>query len=356
MITREKTNLYLNQFNLLTEALYLCWHNAYSEETQKIDEEILRQQIRSHGFYPHKNTIKRELPVSFRNKLTFKNLTWVNNYTDTIAEDTLCEHTELHKQAITEVEYNLFLLSNKSDKIAYANIILCDLDKSYIHNKKLDDRARINKYKQMFEYVLDHNFIAEDNVTINDNNSKIYPIYDLTVRLINHFHFIDKLIDLFLCFGIDLVQLNEKSHYNLFIFENNKYEKQKTTQAKNESIPKFDSSLSDECLVKIMLFLKSESWLEDTNSDDWLYWFNRKPIINQSNLVWKGSSTMLSNVMQHLCTRCCANTVKTAFGKQKYVKPTWSDYNKGNTYKKIEQIITIANKKTPEIPTSPDSD
>lgn len=346
MITRDLTNLYLHKFNFLVEELYLCWYNSYSVSKKQIDENVLREQIRSYGFYPYKSNIRKEFPIPYRNKLTFKSLTWVNDFTKSIGEDSLCACDDLAGQVIAEIENNLFKITNKADKIAYANVILRDLDKSRVHNKKLDETIRRNKYREIFEYVLNHNFITEDNVTLNENSAKVYPIYSLTVRLINHLEFIDKLIDLFQCFDINLILLNNTSHYNLCIFDEKTHLGVHANRVDEEvAVPKFNSDLSDDCLIKIMLFLKSEQWLENPNSDNWLFWFNRKPLVNKSELVWKGTPTMLSNVIQHLCTTCVSNTIKVAFATKDYVKPTRSDYRKGNTYKKIEQIIIVSNKK-----------
>lgn len=211
MIIQNQTDLYLKDFDLLAEALYLCWYNAFSEATKQIDETILKTQIRTYGFYTQKNVIRKDIPIHFRNKLKFKTLTWVNDFTESIAEDTICGSSEPYKKSITEIRRNLFRISNRADRIANANIILCDLDKSNIHNQEVDAAIRDLRFKEMFTYVLDHNFITEDNVTINHNSKRVYPIYDLTVRLINHFDFIDKLIEAFLCFEINLASINDNA-------------------------------------------------------------------------------------------------------------------------------------------------
>lgn len=346
MINRKLTDEYIKHFDTLAEAIYLCWHNSFCYKTKQLDEVKLREQIRSYGFCCHKNAIRKDLPLTFRNKLKFKTLLWVNTFTDSIAEDSVCECTEFNKKVIKEIENNLFSLTDKTAKTAYANIILRDIDKNYIHNQKLDNSLRDFRYKEMFQYLLDHNFIAEDNVTtLNDHSNKIYPIYDLTIRLINHFDFIERLIDLFSCFDINLILVSEKAGYNLYIFNEKKFEWTENKSLEQDITPKFNSHLSDDCLIKIMHYLNNKKKLENPNSDLWLFWFNRKCIKVPESLIWKGTPSMLSNVIQHLCGESISNTIKTAFGTKEYVKPTRKEYETGKTYKEIEQIITISKQK-----------
>lgn len=94
---------------------------------------------------------------------------------------------------------------------------------------------------------------------------------------------------------------------------------------------------------------ETEGWLVNPDSDNWLYWFNGKPQADKKHLLWKGTPTMLSNIIQHICNKCAASTIKVAFDTLDYVKPTRSDYKKGSTYKKIEQMITLHNKKNIKI-------
>lgn len=345
MINRDITDRYLKDFDSLAEAIYLCWYNSYSSIEKQINEVKLREQIRSYGFYPFEKKTKKELPLCFRAKLKFKTLTWVNDFTDTIAEDTLCESNELYMLAIKELKNSLFNLKDRVERVAYANLILRDLDKSNVHNKNVESSKLNARLKELFGYVLDHNFITEDNVTIQNDNNKVYPIYDLTVRLINHFDFIDKLIELFLCFDICLIHLAEKSECNLYIFRNNKIELSDNNDLQVNVFPKFNSVLSDECLIKIMQYFSNKKLLDSANSDVWLFWFNRKYIKVPEPLKWKGTPSMLSNVIQHLCGESISNTIKTAFCTKEYIKPTKSKYEHSKMHKEIEQIITISKQK-----------
>ena len=154
MINRELTDLYLNQFDSLSEALYSCWHNSFCLQTKQLDKVKLHGQIRSYGFYNHENAIKKDCTLNSKNKFLFKTLIWVNNYTNIAVENSLSEYIELYKQAIKEIESNLFLITRKTDKIAYANIILRDFDKNYIHNQNVDDSVRDIKTKEFFEHIL----------------------------------------------------------------------------------------------------------------------------------------------------------------------------------------------------------
>ena len=94
-----------------------------------------------------------------------------------------------------------------------------------------------------------------------------------------------------------------------------------------------------------MHYLIVKKVLENTNSDLWLFWFNRKYIKVPAPLKWKGSNTLLSNIIQHLCGESNATTIKTVFCIQNYVKPTRKIYESGKMHKEIEQIITISKKK-----------
>ena len=336
----------MKKVDTLAEAIYLCWFNSSHKITKQIDDVELRKQIRSYGFYKRTKAIRKGLPLSLRNELNFKNLEWVNKHTDTMAEDSLCECTEVNKQIIKEIETNLFNLKNKSERIAYANIILRNLDKSNIHGNRVD-KSILNKiYKEIFEHILDHHFISEDNVTARYNyNYKVYPIYNLTVSLINHFDFIERLIESFKCFEIDLLQLADKAKCNLYTFRS-----YKKTPTNNQNIeynlsPKFKSQLSDDCLVKIMHHLFIKNKIKNSNVDVWLYWFNRKMLLTPETLKWEGTPTMLSNIIQHLCGECISETIKTAFDTKIFVKPTKKGYEESKIYKELEQIITISKQK-----------
>lgn len=362
MIKRELTDTYLSSFDLLTEALYSCWTNSYCEETDKLIKDKFKEQIRSYGFYDHKHAIKKEIPVNFINKIQFKTLVWANKYSNAINENTRCEYIELYKQVINEIENNLFVLTNKADKIAYANILLRNFDKDHIHKRDLDEIEREHMYMEMFGLVLNRNFILDDATTVLEGDfCDIHTNYDLTARLINHLDFIDKLIELFSCFEIDLIILAEKSKHNLYIFDDNKTSKQankvlesatgidfrltKENNLQNNILPKFNSTLSDDCLIKIMQYLYHKKKLDNPNSDVWLFWFNRKYIKVPEPLKWKGTPSMLSNVIQHICGESISNTIKTAFCMKEYAKPTRKEYESGKTHKEIEQIITISKQK-----------
>jgi len=362
MIKRELTNTYLSSFDLLTEALYLCWTNSFCEATEQLIQEKLREQIRSYGLYDHKHAIRREIPINFINNFEFKTLVWVNKFSNAVSQNELCEYVELYKQVIDEIENNLFVLKSKTAQIAYANILLRNLDKSHIHKRKLDIAERDMRYKEMFELVLNRKFIFDDVAKVLEGDfCDIHTNYDLTVRLINHLDFIDKLIELFSCFKIDLVILAEESHHNLYIFDDKKRKKQVNQVLKlsegiafqlternnfqNNILPKFNTSLSDDCLIKIMQYLFHKKMLDNPNLDLWFFWFNRKYIKVPEPLKWRGTPSMLSNIIQHICGESISNTIKTAFCMNEYVKPTKSKYERSKMHKEIEQIITISKQK-----------
>lgn len=364
MINRELTNLYLSHLDSLTEALYLCWTNSYCNESDQLNKDVLKDQILSYGIYNHKYAIKKEIPVNFTNKLEFRTLVWANEFVDDFDANIWCGHIELYKQVINEIENNLFTLKDKNAQVAYANILLRNLDKSHIHKRKLDTAMRDLRYKETFEIILSRKFLAGNKaLTEGTECSGSYPNYDLTVRLINHLDFIDKLIELFSCFDIDLVLLAEKHKYNLYIFGSNKthspvlnefgldpigtvyHRVRESNRSRIATVPKFHSPLSDDCLTKIMHYLLHKNKLERVNIDVWLYWFNRKFIKIPEPLKWKGSNTLLSNIIQHICGESNSATIKTAFSTQGYVKPTRKIYESGKVYKEIEQIITISKQK-----------
>ena len=362
MIKRELTNTYLSSFNLLTEALYLCWSNSFCHETNRLDRAELKEQIQSYGYYDHKYAYRKEVPINFINNLEFKTLVWANKFSNALSQNDLCEYVELYKQVIDEVENNLFLLKSKDERIAYANILLRNFDKGHIHRRKLDVPERNRLYKETFEVILDREFLSKDGVSIQDNEcAGAYPNYDLTARLINHLDFIDKLIELFSCFEIDLIYLATKFKLNLYIFDIDKREiegqgePESTTgnlyslieknNFKDTTLPKFTSALSDDCLIKIMHYLSNKNKLIDANIDTWLFWFNRKYIKVPEPLKWNGSPTLLSNIIQQLCGESISTIVKKAFSTNVYVKPTKSKYGRSRMHKEIEQIIIISKQK-----------
>lgn len=225
-------------------------------------------------------------------------------------------------------------------------MLLHYLDKSNVHNQEVEESRLNYMLKELFRYILNHSFITEDNVTCQDVECcKVYPIYDLTVRLINHFDFVERLINAFLFFDISLEYLAKQANCNLFIFNNSNYDLSPNDDLQSTSQPKFKTELSDECLIQIMHYLSHKKKLVNPNGDIWLYWFNRKSLKNPEFLVWDNSPTLLSNVIQQLCGESIAATVRKAFNTTVYVKPTKNKYERSRMYKEIEQIITISMKK-----------
>jgi len=200
----NSTDLYLKDFDLLAEALYLCWYNSFCFETKQLDKEVLKEQILSYGFYKYKKEYKNELPLSFRNKLKFKTLVWINKFTDQIAEDSFYEYPEPHKEVIKENENNLFKLPDETAKIAYAKITLRDIDKSHIHNQQVDEAIRDTRHKEFFDFLLNLNHEEKEN-SVNENSCTIYSNYDLIVGLINHFEFIDEFIETHSAFRLQAI-------------------------------------------------------------------------------------------------------------------------------------------------------
>lgn len=343
MINRNLTDLYLHEFDSLTEALYLCWFNSFCFEKNELNKVELEKQIHTYGIYNSETKAKNELPLSYRNKLNFKTLKWVNKYADSISENVFHKSIERNKLVIKEIEYNLFKLTDKASKNAYAKVILSDIDRSRIHNHKVTDCIIESKLKEFFEQVLNQNFISE--VKKQNNIRSCHPCYDITVKLIGHFEFIDKLIELFKFFEIDLLALAEEFRFNLFIFKKKKLPLSLSSELGINILPKFNSPLSDDCLIKIMQFLFQKKKLNNPNVDTWLYWFNRKYINIPEPMSWTGSNTLLSNIIQQLCGNCISYTIKTAFGTEVFVKPTWKIYQSSNMYKEIERIITVSKQK-----------
>jgi hypothetical protein len=222
MIKRKLTNIYLSSFELLTEALYLCWTNSFCVENRQLSKEKIKEHIKSYGIYDHKYAVKKDVPINFVNKLQFRTLLWVNKFVNTIDDNVVCNYVELYKQVINEIENNLFVLKDKTAQIAYANILLRNLDTSHIHKSKIDSAERDMRYMEIFEIVLDRKLIADNEIFINtDKCQESFPNFDLSARLVNHFDFIDKLIELFTCFDIDLITLADKHKHNLYIFDKN---------------------------------------------------------------------------------------------------------------------------------------
>lgn len=357
MIVRNLTELYLRHFNHLHGALCLCWQSAICNATKRLDINKLKEQIRSYGIYNHENAIKIEEPYIVKEKPLFKTLTWANDFTEVENNDSIFkEYDELYQQALNEVRDNLLTITEKSAQITYANFMLHDFNKSFLPIQTCSESEQNKKCKEFFEFVLNRQFIAD-----TDKNTAVTN-YNLSVRLINHLDFIDKLIELFSLSDIDLLALSKKHKHNLYLFDDNKiiqpidsvFEstietdyivKGKKSKLQQVILPKFDTQLSDECLIKIMQYLSNKKLLINPNSDTWFFWFNRNPLKNPHSLRWNGSPTLLSNVIQHLCGNCISNTIKTSFATNVFVKPTWKLYQSSKTYKEIEQIITISMKK-----------
>ncbi len=356
MIKREFTNTYLADFDLLTEKLYLCWIKAFNVETNSLDKIFLKELIISYGFFDEKNIAKKDSFTNFTNHYDFKHLTWINQFIDQINENRISNQIEFYKQVIREIETNLFVLKSKSAQVAYANILLRDFDKSHIHKRKLEISERNNLYKQTFEIAI----VQSQKIKVSVDLIS----YDIPTRLINHLDFVDKLIELFLCFEIDLIVLAEKYKHNLYIFDSNKNESsnkqdwgttsietaiikvEEENQSNFKVFSKFQSKLSNDCLINIMHYLDKKKKLEKPNIETWLFWFNRKCVRIPEPIKWKGSPTLLSNIIQQLCGKSIATVVKTAFNTTLYFKPTKSKYEHSRIHKEIEQIIIISKQKT----------
>lgn len=59
MIKRELTDIYLDHYDLLCDALYSCWINSFCRNTKQLDKVKLKEQIRSYGYYSHIDAIKK---------------------------------------------------------------------------------------------------------------------------------------------------------------------------------------------------------------------------------------------------------------------------------------------------------
>lgn len=175
----------------------------------------------------------------------------------------------------------------------------------------------------------------EENLTLS---SRIEIIY----KKIPHIHFRPGIYNL-----IEFSEIAEKEFKKTFdnhepiIVEN---EENKLPKHNNS---KLLSELTDNCLIKIMNCLIEEKCLHDkTDADLWLYWFNRKAIIDKPQaLKWIVSPNMLANVIQHICGECVKNTVKVVFNVEKIPNPTKNKYRKSKIFDKIRQIIILYNKK-----------
>ncbi len=186
--------------------------------------------------------------------MKFKTLTWVNQFIDAKTESILCSYTELNTLMMNEIRKKLFTYNTQKDKIAYANIILCNIDKTHAHNVPVERELLDFRHKELFEHVLNHNLLADDDIKGDSITS-----YDLSVRLIYHFDFIDKLIELFKCFQIDLLALAKELNCSLYTFDttndNPKVESNLLPKTDFETIldedivPRFKTLLSDETLI-----------------------------------------------------------------------------------------------------------
>ena len=361
MITREFTDQYLDQLDSLSKELYSCWRNSFCHKTNQLDKTKLKQQIRSYGICFEDNE-KTKPSIKAINKFHFRTHRKFKKFRSSENQKNNCESIELPKLVIAEIEKNLFTLPNMVDKEAYANVIIRDLKKRYIYNHNTDDKERDIRYKEMFEHVLNRKFIFKNEVSVSCNDDcEKYPNYELTFKLATYFNFIDSLNESFICFKINLEALYKNTKFKLYtpsknntIIElnqpveyltNNNQDIVNVGYFEEQIVPKFKTELSDECLIKIMHYLLRKKKLINPNADCWLFWFNLKDIKVAEPLKWNGSPTLLSNVIQHLCGSCISNTIKTAFGTDVFVKPTWKIYQSSKMYKEIERIITVSKQK-----------
>ena len=347
-------SIYLGQLNLLTEDLYRCWFNSFCNETKILNQEVLRLQITGFGIFKHNHKYRKSRPHTYCGLFRFKTLRWVNNFTDLIDENSFRDYSDFNGIILDSIREVIDSLDRMEEKVVFANRILCNLDRAHIHKLPVELSLLTYRFRELFEQVLSTNFIdskfAEKPPVVTKN-------YDLTIRLVAHLDFIDRLIELFNCSDIDLLNLARNRNTSLFIFDDveNTLQNQTTSIANKKQIeaiiienhifPKFQTTLSRECMISIMLYLIKRGLLVKTDSDTWLYWFDLKDLVLPKHLHWNSSPTRLSNIIQHLTGNCISKTIKIAFATDIYVNPTRKDYRRGRIYKDIEQIILLSKQK-----------
>lgn len=344
--------IYLGLLNLLTEDMYRCWFNSFCNETKVLNQEKLKRQISSYGIFKHNHKFRKKLPHTFSTLFRFKTLRWVNKFTDKIDENSFRDHSELNGLMLDAIRGVIDSFDRMEDKVVYANRILCDLDRAHVHKLPVEESVLTFRFKELFEQVLSHHYIDSK---LSGNNQAIAKNYDLTIRLIAHLDFIDRLIELFSCSDIDLLDLAANRNCSLFVFEDvdssltisqttsiaNK-EQIEAIITENHCIPKFSTTLSPECLILIMRYLIKRGLLIKTDTETWLYWFDLHEQSFPGFLHWNSSPTLLSNIIYHLTGNCISNIIKTAFSTDIFVNPTRKDYINGRIYKDIERIILLS--------------
>jgi hypothetical protein len=146
MIKRELTNTYLTSFDLLTEALYLCWTNSFCDVTEQLNKNKLREQIRSYGFYNHKYAIKKEKPINFVNNFEFKTLVWVNKFSNAVNQDALCSYIPSY-------------IGGEASKEGTLNQMIADLFKYHKQKVNLSFYPKMNEDKPLEEVLTEETII-----------------------------------------------------------------------------------------------------------------------------------------------------------------------------------------------------
>jgi hypothetical protein len=346
------SSIYLGQLNLLTEDLYRCWFNSFCNETKILNQEKLRRQISSYGIFKHNHKFRKKLPSTFSTLFRFKTLRWVNKFTDKIDENSFRDYSELNGLVLDAIRGVIDSFDRMEDKVVYANRILCDLDRAHVHKLPVDESVLTFRFKELFEQVLSHHFIDPKST---GNNQAVTKNYELSIRLIAHLDFIDRLIELFSCSNIDLLDLAINKNCSLFVFEGidssfmmdpatsmTNYERVEAIILEHHYIPRFSTTLSPNCMIAIMRYLYKRGFLLNTDIDTWLYWFDLHEQKIPRYIHWKGSPTLLSNIIQHLTGNCFSKIIKMAFSTNHFVNPTYKEYLKGSIYKDIERIIVIS--------------
>jgi hypothetical protein len=108
---------HFNHVNQLAEELYTCWYNSFCFITRELDQTKLRSQVQSFGIFEYDES-RKFLPASFRNKMKFKTLTWVNKYIDAKTENVLLSYAGLNTMMMEDIRKQLFSYTNQDDKIA----------------------------------------------------------------------------------------------------------------------------------------------------------------------------------------------------------------------------------------------
>jgi hypothetical protein len=209
-LKNENLDIYLEEVENLSDSIHDSWMDAWDEESNDINIDILKKNIYAYGEYiPQKAIIKKKEPkTSLKFKVQQSYLQFISKivgFGELTFEDGYDDRIQL---ALGEIKENLFGLNYLIDKKAYANIILRSINQIDIYNQGNDSWEYPVNYDLLFTCLNDTELITDKKNKELEKGILVLSLgYDLQVRFAKHLYFITELTQLLKCFEIDIFQL-----------------------------------------------------------------------------------------------------------------------------------------------------